>query len=92
MNRPADEDDSDRISPETARGLFAPLKTFLFDESGAVSESLQGEIWRALLFAMLIFLVGESYLSLPPARASSKTANFPAGAAPKPASFAGTRS
>ena len=68
VNRPADEDDPDRLPPAQARTLFAPLPAFLFEERGANAESLQGEIWRALLFAMLIFLVGESYLSLPPAR------------------------
>ncbi|HEX4084433.1 MAG TPA: hypothetical protein VHY22_05970, partial [Chthoniobacteraceae bacterium] len=68
INRPADEDDFEHLAPEQARGLFAPLPVFLFEERGSDSGSLQGEIWRALLFAMLIFLVGESYLSLPPAR------------------------
>jgi hypothetical protein len=68
VNRPGDEDDPDRLAPAEARGLFAPLGVFLFEEHGAGSEALQGEIWRALLFAMLIFLVGESFLSLPPAR------------------------
>jgi hypothetical protein len=68
VNRPADEDDLDRLSPGDARQLFAPLTTFLFAERGAGSQTLQGEIWRMLLFAMLFFLVGESFLSLPPAR------------------------
>jgi len=72
VNRPADEDDPDRIAPDTSRRLFAPLNTFFFAERGAAgSRSLQGEIWRTLLFAMLIFLVGESFLSLPPARRPS---------------------
>lgn len=68
VNRPADEDDPDRIAPAEARQLFTPLNVFLFQERGAGTQTLQGEIWRALLFAMLIFLVGESFLSLPPAR------------------------
>jgi hypothetical protein len=68
VNRPADEDDPDRIKAGEARELFAPLSTYLFEEQGGGNQALQGEIWRALLFAMLIFLVGESYLSLPPAR------------------------
>jgi hypothetical protein len=68
VNRPADEDDPVRIAPSEARRLFAPLSTTLFTERGEGSDALQGEIWRALLFAMLIFLVGESFLSLPPAR------------------------
>jgi hypothetical protein len=68
VNRPADEDDLDRLSSGEARQLFAPVTTFLFAERGAGSQTLQGEIWRALLFAMLFFLVGESFLSLPPVR------------------------
>ncbi len=78
VNRPADEDDPARITTADANRLFAPLNTFVFAEKGAGPEALQGEIWRALLFAMLIFLVGESFLSLPPARKP--------GAVPKPAS------
>jgi len=65
VNRPAGEDDAERVSAAEARGLFAPLATFLFEEKSSGSQTLQGEIWRALLFAMLIFLVGESFLSLP---------------------------
>ena len=69
VNRPADEDDPDTVAPAAARQLFAPLNTTLFADHGDGSQALQGEIWRALLFAMLLFLVGESFLSLPPARA-----------------------
>ncbi|MGA3170911.1 MAG: BatA domain-containing protein [Chthoniobacteraceae bacterium] len=68
VNRPADEDDPGRITQAEARQLFAPLNAYSFAENGAGGEALQGEIWRALLFAMLIFLLGESFLSLPPAR------------------------
>ena len=71
VNRPAIENDPGRVDPAAARQLFAPLTTFLFEVRGPGLESLQGEIWRALLFGMLIFLVGESFLSLPPARASA---------------------
>jgi hypothetical protein len=83
INRPADEDDPDRIAPETARHLFTPLNTILFEERGDTSsDSLQGEIWRALLFAMLLFLVGESFLSLPPA--ASRNANLRGGGSRQP--------
>ena len=68
VNRPADEDDPEHVAPAEARQIFSPLTTFLFAERGTGSQTLQGEIWRTLLFAMLIFLVGESFLSLPPAR------------------------
>jgi len=68
VNRAADEDDPDRIAPGQARQLFAPLSVSLFEERSSGSGALQGEIWRALLFVMLIFLLGESFLSLPPAQ------------------------
>ena len=68
VDRPAAEDDPDHVSPEAARLLFTPLHAFLFETHGGNAESLQGEIWRALLFAMLVFLAGESWLSLPAAR------------------------
>ena len=91
VNRPADEDDPDRVTPAEARGLFAPLNTFLFEERGEGSQALQGEIWRALLFAMLIFLVGESFLSLPPATRPA-VAREPTPFKPAPAPLAGVRS
>jgi len=89
VNRPASEDDPDRVNPAAARALFSPLTTFLFEATGSGSESLQGEIWRALLFAMLIFLIGESFLSLPPAHAAI-VAREPASR-PSPAPLAGAR-
>jgi hypothetical protein len=88
VNRPADEDDPDRLSQSEARDLFTPLSTFFFAERGAAPESLQGEIWRAFLFAMLIFLAGESFLSLPPSRQSAPARETK----PQPAALAGARS
>jgi hypothetical protein len=90
VNRPAAEDDPDSVGPDAARQLFAPLTTFLFETRGGTSESLQGEIWRALLFAMLIFLVGESWLSLPPAR-NRADARKPVPGPPRSAPLAGAR-
>jgi hypothetical protein len=72
VNRPATEDDFAHLDAPTARNLFSPLSTYLFETHGADTSSLQGEIWRALLFAMLIFLLGESLLSLPPAPTAEK--------------------
>ena len=89
VNRPADEDDPDRISQEMARRLFAPLNAFIFEERGG-GEALQGEIWRALLFAMLIFLAGESFLSLP-ARSAATRGGKPAASPPAPIPLTGVR-
>jgi len=91
VNRPAAEDDPDRLTPPEARQLFFPLNTFLFEERGAGSQSLQGEIWRALLFAMLIFLIGESFLSLPPARRPEAVRDLAPPSASHSAPLAGAR-
>jgi hypothetical protein len=66
VNRPALEDDPETLVPGEARELFNPLNATLWEDRGAATAALQGEIWRSVLFAMLIFLVGESALSLPP--------------------------
>jgi hypothetical protein len=82
VNRPAGDDSA--VSQDAIRRLFAPLTPILFNEHGAGSNALQGEIWRALLFAMLIFLVGESFLSLPPAQTAQSAGPICGAAARRP--------
>lgn len=66
VNRPASEDAPDLITPDTARSLFAPLPVILFDDPVTAGAALEGEIWRPLLFAALLFLIAENCLTLPP--------------------------
>jgi hypothetical protein len=77
VNRPASEDEPATVAPGYVRQLFNPLSAALWEDRGANSAALQGEVWRAVLFAMLIFLIGESLLSLP-----QKTASQPRPAIP----------
>ena len=79
VNRPAEEDDPDRLEPGVTQRLFAPLKVQLFQERGSEPRNLQGEIWRALLFATLLFL-NRRRVDLPAGRGAG--APGPQGTAP----------
>jgi hypothetical protein len=79
INRPATEDDPTTIAPADARALFTPLSATLWEDHGANTAALQGEIWRSVLFAMLIFLMGENLLSLPPKPAAVLRPAVPVG-------------
>jgi hypothetical protein len=65
VNRSPVEDEPGELGSDAAQGLFGGLPVQLFEQRGAVSEALQGEIWRLLLFGMLLFLLVESFLILP---------------------------
>jgi len=81
VNRPAAEDSPETITPDDARQLFNPLSATLWEDRGG-NSSLQGEVWRAVLFAMLFFLIGESLLSLPPQTTAQPRPAIPVGATP----------
>jgi hypothetical protein len=81
VNRPASQDDPATIAPGDARALFVPLSATLWEDHGATGAALQGEVWRGVLFAMLLFLIGESILSLPPAKPTESRIMQPARAA-----------
>ena len=83
VNRPAVENDLNRITSDTARTLFRDVSFRLHEERGTASDRLQGEIWRVFLTLMLVFLLVEGLLILPgstPAdsRPKSKSAAKPA--------------
>lgn len=65
VNRPAVENDLNRISAENARSLFRNLPFRLHEERGEGSDRLQGEIWRVFVALMLAFLLVEGLLVLP---------------------------
>jgi hypothetical protein len=66
VNRPAAEDEPELVEPAEAQRLLGALPFQMLAEQQAQTESLQGEIWRLFLFAMLIFLLVEGALILPP--------------------------
>jgi hypothetical protein len=68
VNRPASEDDPEIIDSDEARKLFGDLPVQTLEERRLETGQLQGEIWRVFVFAMLLFLVAEAILILPPRR------------------------
>jgi hypothetical protein len=80
VNRPAAEDVPDIIDADQARKLFGGLPVQTLEERRPEAGQLQGEVWRLFVFAMLLFLIAEGILILPPRVA----APIPGGAAPRP--------
>ncbi len=70
VNRPAAEEEPERVELAEAERLFADLPFQLFQEGRRQSDQLQGEFWRIFVFGMLAFLIVESLLILP-ARSSA---------------------
>ncbi|MBU6401506.1 MAG: hypothetical protein KGS61_14410, partial [Verrucomicrobia bacterium] len=66
VNRPGLEDEPEVLEPEQARRLFGALPFNTLAERSRQTTSLQGEIWRLFLLAMLTFLVVEAILIRPP--------------------------
>ncbi|MDG1358489.1 MAG: hypothetical protein P8P36_09875, partial [Akkermansiaceae bacterium] len=64
-NRPASEDEWLILDQNSLRALLEGTQYSLFEETGG-SESLVKEIWKALLIAMLVFLITEALLCLQP--------------------------
>jgi hypothetical protein len=81
VNRPPAEDDPEMIDSDELRKLFGDLPTQTWQERPGGAGRLQGEIWRLFAFAMLLLLIAEGILILPPKAAPSN----PARAVPKPA-------
>jgi hypothetical protein len=70
VNRPAAENDQLTVSPDRARQLFRDVPFQLLQERGQPGDRLQGEIWRVFVTLMLLFLVLEGVLILPPKAAT----------------------
>jgi len=64
VNRPAIEDEPERLDSIRATKLFGDLPTQFWQETTTRAD-MQGEIWRLFLFGMLIFLLIEGWLILP---------------------------
>jgi hypothetical protein len=75
VNRPAAEDEFERVGDEAISGLFGTLSFQLF-QAQRDDTALQGEIWRMFLFLMLLALLIEAWLIRP--------GPIPAAAPPKP--------
>lgn len=78
VNCPRAEEEAEVLEAGAVRRMFGSLGVQLLQERRGQAENLQGEIWRLFLFAMLIFLVVEGTLILPP-RSAPLGAAFAAG-------------
>lgn len=75
VNRPEPEDNREALTLAVAQGLFEGLPFQLFQDTGSRMDQLQGDLWRFLLTAMLLFLIAEAMLILP----SQRPAQLPGG-------------
>jgi hypothetical protein len=66
VNCPRAEEDPEVLDASAVRRMFGALGVQMLQERRGQAENLQGEIWRLFLFAMLVFLVVEGALILPP--------------------------
>ena len=82
MNRPAAEDDPVLVPSAEAEQLFGKLPVQMFQEGRQRSDRLQGEFWRVFLFGMLLFLMVEGALVLPPRTGGSNADRTAARKAP----------
>ena len=65
LNRPAEEDTSPVLEPETVDGLFRGLDYRRVSDQIGSPKPLASEIWRALLVIMSLALLVEAWLCLP---------------------------
>ena len=68
VNRPPAEDQPEIMAQDTARKLFGDLPFQMMQEKREQSGQLQGEVWRVFLGTMLLILIAEAFLILPPKR------------------------
>jgi hypothetical protein len=66
VNRPAAENEVEILEAAKVRGLFPGVKLQMFGEQKQGESRLQAELWRMFLFTMLLFMVAEAFLILPP--------------------------
>lgn len=67
INRPVAEDDPEMVSRDRLNGLLEGTGYTMFEQAGQSSErQLSRDVWRAFLIAMLLFLIAELLLCLPP--------------------------
>jgi hypothetical protein len=88
VNRPASEDEPEILDSDQARKLFGDLPVQTLQERYLNVGQLQGEIWRVFVFAMLLFLLGEAVLILPPRRIATAQTATPAKAKQREAQLA----
>ncbi len=81
LNTPAAEFEAGRLDPDTLAGLCGGMRMRFFEERVTREQGLATEIWRSFAIAMLLLLLSEALLSLPP-RPRSPAPNTAASPAP----------
>ncbi|MEW6304221.1 MAG: BatA domain-containing protein [Verrucomicrobiota bacterium] len=87
VNRPATEDEAESLESAAAQRLFGVLPFQMLTEERGRDGRMSGEVWRMFLGAMLLFLLVEAVLILPPAKPAT-TAAPPPGRANLPGQVA----
>lgn len=70
-NTATPEFDAQRVDRATLGEIHAGMRMRFFEERVAREQGLATEIWRSFAIAMLLFLLSEALLSLPPRRKTS---------------------
>ncbi|MEM6911971.1 MAG: BatA domain-containing protein [Verrucomicrobiota bacterium] len=68
LNRPIQETGTEFLEENEVDQVFGSLPYSLFEVGGGQQESLVSEIWRTFVMVVLLLLLAEAFLSLPPAR------------------------
>jgi hypothetical protein len=79
INRPFSEDDPEIVTKENLDAMLEGTNYRLLDQAGKTQDpSLNTNVWRAFLLAMLFFLISEALLCLPKKSTASTTTPRPA--------------
>ncbi len=70
INRPLHEDQAVALAADTIKQLFGQLDFHLIDGRGTKTNSLASEVWKSLAVVMVLALLAEAMLTLPPKRSS----------------------
>ncbi len=65
LNRPAAEDSPEIVPTDDVKKLFGGQTFHMFRDTGADDDAVPSEIWRLMLYLMLVVMVLESLLTLP---------------------------
>lgn len=68
LNRPASEDEPAVLNATAMDELFAGLDYRRLEDTIENSKGLTSEVWRTFLILMIVFLLGEALLCMPPKR------------------------
>lgn len=65
FNRPASEDEPERVDEAAARASFGAVPVTMFEENAEATGRLQSELWRWFVAGMVVLLLAEAVLAMP---------------------------